>query len=63
MGELTTIPVHKETRDKLKNFGAKGDTYDDILRRLMEIVEYEEFMESQYKRLREKERFVPLEEL
>lgn len=63
MTKLTTIPLHMETRDKLKMFGTKGDTYDDILRRLMGTVRYEEFMESQYKRLDEKEKFAPLEEL
>lgn len=63
MAELTTIPVSKATRDKLKMFGAKGDTYNAILTRLMERVEYEEFMERQYRRLGEKEKFILLEEL
>ena len=48
--DLTTIPLKKETRDKLKIFGIKGSTYDEI-------------MERQYQRLKEKSKFVPLEEL
>lgn len=63
MAELTTIPVSKATRDKLKRFGAKGDTYEEILTWMMEKVEYEEFMERQYRRLTEKEKFVSLDEL
>jgi len=63
MAELTTIPVSKLTRDKLKAFGLKGDTYDKILTQLMEKVDYEEFMERQYARLNEKEKFVSLDEL
>jgi hypothetical protein len=59
--EITTIPVRKRTKDKLKSFGLKGQTYDEILTRLMGLVEYEEFMERQYSRLREKAKFVPLD--
>ncbi|MEM3126778.1 MAG: hypothetical protein QW331_01780 [Candidatus Woesearchaeota archaeon] len=33
----TTIAVSEETRDKIKEFGNKGETYDDILRRLLDI--------------------------
>ncbi len=61
--DLTTIPLKKETRDKLKIFGIKGSTYDEIINSLIERTEYEEFMERQYQRLKEKSRFVPLEEL
>ena len=31
----TTICISEETRDKLKEKGKKGDTYEDILLRLM----------------------------
>jgi len=30
----TTISISKETREKIKEFGQKGETYDDILERL-----------------------------
>ncbi|MDI6858897.1 MAG: hypothetical protein QMC85_00200 [Methanocellales archaeon] len=63
MTGVTTIPVDKETRDRLKTFGLKGETYDDIINRLMEQVEYEEFMERQYRRLEEKDKFIPLDEI
>jgi len=32
--ETTTISIAKETRDKIKEFGVKGETYTDILERL-----------------------------
>ena len=35
--ELTTIQVTKETREMLKELGKKGETYDDIIRRLIEL--------------------------
>jgi len=59
----TTIPVAKETREHLRSFGKKGETYDQILRRLMSLAEYEGFMEKQYERLKDKEAFVSLDEL
>jgi len=36
--ELTTIQISKETREMLKELGKKGETYDDIIRRLIELV-------------------------
>jgi hypothetical protein len=61
MREITTIPVRKDTKDRLKSLGLKGQTYDDIISQLVEHVEYEEFMEKQYKRLKEKTKFVSLD--
>jgi hypothetical protein len=61
--EVTTIPVAKETREHLRSFGKKGETYDQILRRLMSLAEYEGFMEKQYERLKDKQAFVSLDEL
>jgi len=59
--EITTIPVSKGTRDKLKSLGLKGETYDEIIARLMEVARYGEFMERQYALLKEKDKFVPLD--
>lgn len=63
MSEATTIPVTKEVRDRLKQYGKKGETYSDILKRLMDEVDYETFMERQYKKLEEKEKFISLDEI
>src|SRR5439155_23138760 len=35
----TTIPVSKEVRDQLRQLASQGETYDDLLRRLMEGAE------------------------
>jgi hypothetical protein len=35
----TTIQLEEETRDRLKAFGKKGESYDDIVIRLMDIAE------------------------
>jgi hypothetical protein len=59
----TTIPVEKETRDRLRSFGRKGETYDQVLQRLMTLAEYEGFMTRQYERLKEKSAFVALDEI
>ena len=59
----TTIPLETETRDRLRLLGKKGETYDQILNRLMSVAEYEEFMERQYDRLKDKRVFVSLDEL
>lgn len=59
----TTIPLEKGTRDRLRSCSKKGETYDQILKRLMSIAEYEEFIERQYDRLKDKKAFVSLDEL
>jgi hypothetical protein len=62
MGETTTIPLSKKTRDLLKRFGQKGETYDDLIRRLLEIAEQMEFVRRQ-KRILAEEEFVPLDQV
>ena len=62
MQERTTLPVRKATRDRLRGFGRKGETYDDILRRLMEIAEESAFFERQVRILKES-RFYSLSEI
>ena len=34
---ITTIQITKATRDELKKQGIKGETYDIIIRRLLEL--------------------------
>ena len=33
--EYTTIRIRKDTREKLKRMGRKGETYDEIINRLI----------------------------
>ncbi len=35
MPKLTTIAVRPKTREKLKRFGMKGESYDEVINRLM----------------------------
>ena len=35
--EITTIQLSKETRDKICSFGKKGESYDDILKRVYSL--------------------------
>jgi hypothetical protein len=62
MAKTTTIPLRPETRDLLKKYGRKGETYDDLIRRLVEIAEQVEFVERQ-KRILADEEFVPLDDV
>jgi hypothetical protein len=62
MGETTTIPLTKETRDLLKRYGQKGETYDELIRRLLQVAEQVEFARRQ-KRILEEEEFIPLEQV
>ena len=63
MGDITTIPLQKCTRDRLKSIGSKGETYDKIIVRLLENADYIDFMERQYQILSRKDEFVPLDEI
>jgi hypothetical protein len=47
VNEVTTIPVTKDVRDRLKQYGKNGETSNDILKHLMNEVDYESFMERQ----------------
>lgn len=62
MSEVTTLPVKKSTRDRLKTFGVKGESYDAILARLMEVARESEFWDRQVRILKES-RFHSIEEV
>lgn len=44
----TTIAVSVETKNLLKEFGSKGETYDDIIRRLHESASKRIFQDFLY---------------
>jgi len=39
LGDVTTIKIRKETRDRLAELGSKRETYDQILKHLIEAYE------------------------
>ena len=57
---VTTIQLDPATRDRLKSVGRKGETYDQILRRLLTSSEYSGFMEEQYRALDSEKHWVRL---
>lgn len=63
MAETTTIQLDAVTKDKLKTMGKKGETYNEIILRLVDLAEYESFLRKQYQILDEETEWVPLEEL
>jgi hypothetical protein len=58
--DLTTIQVSKMTRDQLRELGSKGETYDQVLNRLIEMARRSAFFKD-VDRILETEEFVPLE--
>lgn len=58
----TTIALESKTRDALKQLGAKTETYDDILNRLVEIAKMHEFYRQQ-RWILENEKFTPVSRL
>lgn len=62
MGSATTIQVNKETREELRELGKKGETYDQLIHRLIEVARKMEFFDDIDKIL-ETEEFVSLEEI
>lgn len=62
MKSLTTIAVKPATRDKLKKIGFKGETYDEIIEKLMKTSTLELLYEQQ-KRILEQGEFIPLDEI
>ena len=56
--KITTIQLSKETKEKISSFGAKGESYDDILKRIYAIAVKEQLREF----LMSDEGFIPIEE-
>ena len=59
----TTIQISTDMRDRLKALGAKGDTYNDLLGRLLTSREYIDFMREHYHLLDEESEWTALEDL
>ena len=62
MSMVTTIQINRETREELRDLGRKGETYDQLIHRLIDLAGRVEFFEDIDKIL-ESEEFVPLEEI
>jgi len=62
VSDVTTIQISKVTRDQLRQLGRKGETYDQVLLRLIEMARKTLFF-MDIERILETEEFVPLEEV
>jgi predicted CopG family antitoxin len=62
MAEVTTIQITKETREELQKFGRKGETYNQVIHKLMEIARMTAFY-NDIDRILETEEFVSLDKL
>ncbi len=56
--DITTIQLSKETKEKISTFGIKGESYDDILKRIYALAVKEQLREF----LMSDEGYVPIEE-
>lgn len=56
--EITTIQLSKETKEKISSFGVKGESYDDIIKRIYAMAVKEQLREF----LMSDEGFIPIEE-
>jgi len=59
---MTTIQVSIKTRDRLRRLASKGQTYDMMLKRLLDDAETRILYERE-KRILENEEFVSLDEV
>ena len=60
--EKTTVAVSKETKEILRRLGEKGESYDDIIKSLIEEKKIEK-LDDRWNRILEEDDFIPLEEL
>lgn len=60
--EQTTIQIRKETREKLKRIGKKGQTYNDIIESLLEMGGKVGFF-NELDRIADHEEFLPIDEI
>lgn len=60
--KYTTISVSPETKKILKELGSKGETYDEIVRRLIHDATWKK-LDERWNKILEKDEFIPFEEL
>ncbi len=55
---ITTIQLGKETKEKISSFGSKGESYDDILKRIYSLAVKEQLKDF----LMSDDGFIPIED-
>ena len=59
---MTTISLHKGTKEMLRRLGAKGQTYDEVIKELIERASIGE-LDERWNRILKDEKFIPLDDL
>ncbi len=59
---MTTISLRKDTKEMLRKLGSKGQTYDAVIRELVERASIKD-LDARWNRILEDEEFIPLEKL
>jgi len=59
---MTTISLHKETKEMLRKLGAKGQTYDEVIKELIERASIKE-LDERWNKILTDEKFIPLDDL
>ena len=62
MAGTTTISLRTGTKEMLRKLGAKGQTYDEVIRDLIERASIQE-LDARWNRILEDEELIPLDEL
>jgi thiamine pyrophosphokinase len=62
MSAVTTIQIQKKTREELRKFGTKGETYDQVLAKLMKAAKKMAFFEE-IDQILETEEFVSIDKI
>jgi len=60
---ITTIQLELDVRKRLQSLGKKGETYNDIIKRLIKKAAYVDFIEEQYAILDNEKNWVSLDDL
>ena len=62
MATTTTISLRKETKEMLRKIGSKGQTYDEVIRELVERASIKD-LDARWNRILEEEEFIPLDQV
>lgn len=58
----TTVAVTYETKEMLRHLGEKGESYDEIIARLIKEASWK-ILDERWNRILEEDEFIPLDEL
>ncbi len=59
---ITTVAISEETKEMLQKIGEKGQSYDSIIRALIQEVGWKR-LDDQWNKILTEDEFIPLDEL